>query len=229
MNIFKFFIFSFSFFILCSCSNNREPLPRTKIVKTENIVVDNGAMISIITEHDINGGVIYNTDNYLNVVSRSHTAAAVGLKIAQFATSFFTGGATYGFTKEDLNGSYIESVPNTTMDYLTPELYKILKKIHLNKQKENSITIKPFKFKLIYDGLTDDKYNFVYKTFISSGDFNFVCSDNDLDVNDKLKPVSEWENDNYQLVQNSALKAINTCIKRLNSNEELIKLESALK
>lgn len=229
MKILKFLILNFSFFVLISCSNHRESLPKTKIVSTDTLILNNGSKINIIIEDSINGDIVEDTNNYLNVVTRSDTAQVVGLKVAHFATMMLggLGGTTQTFTKEDLKGNYINSVPNKTIDYLKPELYTILKEINANN--DNSITIRPFKFKLIYDGLTDNKYNFIYNTYISSKYFNFICSNDDLSLDDKTKPFNDWEFNNYELVQDATLKAIKTCMTRLKSSENMSKLEESLK
>ena len=226
----RYLIVIFSLFFLISCSNNRTPIPRTKIVNTDTIVLKNGATVNILTENAINGGVVEDTNNYLNIVTRSDTATVVGLKIAQYAASIFsyTGGSVSGFTKEDLKGSYINTVPNPTMNILNPQLSTIVKTLKANKQKENTIIVQPYKFKLIYDGLTDDKYNFIYSTSISSENFEFVCSSDDLVASDKTKPFTEWENNNYQLVQDITLKLIDNCINKLKLKENLSNLENTL-
>ena len=226
----RYLIVIFSLFFLISCSNNRTPIPKTKIVNTDTIALKNGATVSILTENAINGDVVQDTNNYLNIVTRSDTATVVGLKIAQYAASIFsyTGGSVSGFTKEDLKGSYINTVPNPTMNILNPQLSTIVKTLKANKQKENTIIVQPYKFKLIYDGLTDDKYNFIYSTSISSENFEFVCSSDDLVASDKTKPFTEWENNNYQLVQDITLKLIDNCINKLKLKENLSNLENTL-
>ena len=226
----RYLIVIFSLFFLISCSNNRTPIPKTKIVNTDTIALKNGATVSILTENAINGDVVEDTNNYLNIVTRSDTATVVGLKIAQYAASIFsyTGGGVSGFTKEDLKGSYINTVPNPTMNILNPQLSTIVKTLKANKQKENTIIVQPYKFKLIYDGLTDDKYNFIYSTSISSENFEFVCSSDDLVASDKTKPFTEWENNNYQLVQDITLKLIDNCINKLKLKENLSNLENTL-
>lgn len=226
----RYLIVIFSLFFLISCSNNRTPIPKTKIVNTDTIALKNGATVSILTENAINGDVVEDTNNYLNIVTRSDTATVVGLKIAQYAASIFsyTGGSVSGFTKEDLKGSYINTVPNPTMNILNPQLSTIVKTLKANKQKENTIIVQPYKFKLIYDGLTDDKYNFIYSTSISSENFEFVCSSDDLVAGDKTKPFTEWENNNYQLVQDITLKLIDNCINKLKLKENLSNLENTL-
>ena len=226
----RYLIVIFSLFFLISCSNNRTPIPKTKIVNTDTIALKNGATVSILTENAINGDVVEDTNNYLNIVTRSDTATVVGLKIAQYAASIFsyTGGSVSGFTKEDLKGSYINTVPNPTMNILNPQLSTIVKTLKANKQKETTIIVQPYKFKLIYDGLTDDKYNFIYSTSISSENFEFVCSSDDLVASDKTKPFTEWENNNYQLVQDITLKLIDNCINKLKLKENLSNLENTL-
>ncbi len=231
MKVFKLFIVTCSMLSLISCAN-RESLPRTTIVNTDTITLNNGTTVDILTENAINGDVVNDTNNYLNIVSRGDTAKVVGLKVVQFATAFF--GANSGnintFSKEDLVGNYIKSVPNKTMDYLAPQLYTIIKKFDANNQKDNVITIQPYKFKLIYDGLTDNKYNFIYNTTIRTNGFRFDCSEqNDLTPEERTKPFNEWEINNYQLVQDTASKAINACINRLKSEQNMTNFENALK
>ena len=206
------FLLIVSLFFLASCSNR---LPRSAIVNTDTIVLNNGSKITILTEHAINGDVVYDTNNHLNVVTRGDTAQVVGLKMAQFAIGLFggVGGSVNGFTKEDLKGTYITSVPNQTMDILKPQFY---------------VTIRPYKFKLIYDGLTDNKYNFIYNTTIRSDHYSFECSSDDLVEDDKSKPYTDWEENNYQLVQDVTSKAITACMNRLKSSKNISDLERAL-
>lgn len=227
----KYAILSCCLLLLFGCSGNREPLPRTQIVETEVITLNNGANIKVLTENAINGEVVKDTNNYLNIVTRSDTAQVVGLKVVQFAAGFFSilGGNVNTFSKEELKGSYVNSVPNKTMELLKPQLYTILNKIKANKQKEHTITIQPYKFKLIYDGLTDNKYNFIYQTSIKAEGFYFACSNNSLSVEDKTKTFDEWESNNYQLVQDITSQLINNCMTQLNSTKNLTQLENALK
>ena len=75
-----------------------------------------------------------------------------------------------------------------------------------------------------------NKYNFIYNTTIRTNGFHFDCSEQkDLTPEERTKPFNEWEINNYQLVQDTASKAINACINRLKSEQNMTNFENALK
>ncbi|HAF2130947.1 TPA: hypothetical protein G9F27_005279 [Salmonella enterica] len=212
--------------ILCclfisSCAEN-PPLPKTKIVDTREFRTDSGSVVTILTQNAINGNVINDTDNSLNLVSKADNAKVIGLKALQFAAGLLGGGnaSVNGFSKDDLKGNYIDNVKNKTMEYLNPELDSLLNSIKAPSERINKITIKPFKFKLIYDGLDNDNYQFIYSTTISAGDFYHICSSNSLISNERIRPFSEWEKNNYELIQTETRKIIKQCFEDISSGEK---------
>lgn len=214
---------------LISCAT-KPPLPKKAIVDTRVFNNENGSKINILTQNAINGDVIEDTDNNLNVVSKSDNAKTAGLKALQFTAMLLGGGggSVNGYSKEDLKGVYIASVKNKTMDYLNPELDEILKSINTPVNKKNEITVEPYKFKLIYSDLGSDDYEFRYSTMIITGDFYHICSSSDLVSSDRIKPISAWEENNYELTQVIAKKVIKNCLVNISKGESRVKLTNAL-
>ncbi|OQM39076.1 hypothetical protein BZK42_26845 [Citrobacter braakii] len=213
---------------LCSCADN-PPLPKTKIVDTREFRTDSGSVVTILTQNAINGNVIDDTDNSLNLVTKADNAKVMGLKILQFTAGLLGGGNTSvnGYSKDGLKGNYIDNVNNKTMEYLNPELDSLLNNINIPSGRISKITVEPFKFKLIYDGLDNDNYQFIYSTTISAGDFYHVCSSNSLISSEQIRPFSEWEKNNYELTQSMTRKIIKQCFENINSGEK-DKLEKGL-
>ena len=210
---------------LSSCSQRPLP-PRTTIVDTRVVEMGNGSNVTVLTQHAINGDIVEDTDNNLNIVSKTDNTKAVGLKVLQFTAMFLAGGnATVNtHSKEQLKGNHIASVKNKTMEYLNPEIDTLLSQTDIRASSGSKITIQPYKFKLIYNGLDDDDYEFVYSTTITAGDFHHVCSSNQLISTDRIQPFSHWENDNFNLTQTMTKKIINECILKLSSDENKEKL-----
>lgn len=206
---------------ISSCAEN-PPLPKTKIVDTREFRTDSGSVVTILTQNAINGNVINDTDNSLNLVSKADNAKVIGLKALQFAAGLLGGGnaSVNGFSKDDLKGTYIDNVKNKTMEYLNPELDSLLNSIKAPSDRINKIIIEPFKFKLIYDGLDNDNYQFIYSTTISAGDFYHICSSNSLISNERIRPFSEWKKNNYELIQTETKKIIKQCFEDISSGEK---------
>lgn len=215
--------------LLSSCSNNSS-LPKSEIVDTEIMDYNNGSKITILTRNAINGDVMGDTDNSLNIVSKADNAKLIGLKTLQIAATLFGGGSSNvdGYSKEQLKGNYIASVKNKTMDYLNPELITTLENIGVQTEKDSKIIIEPYKFKLIYEGLGNNDYNFIYSTTISVGDFHHVCSSSDLLSSERVQPIDKWEKNNYELTQVLTKKIIKTCFVKINEAQNKEKLKNAL-
>jgi len=220
---------TFGCVLLSACANSPSP-PRTKIVDTRTIDFGNSSRITVLTQNAINGDVVEDTNNTLNVVSKADTATLVGLKTLQIAATLLGGGSsnTDGFSKEQLKGNSIPSVKNKTMDYLNPELDTMLKGMNTYTGKDAKIIVQPYKFKLIYEGLGNNNYEFKYSTTISVGDFDQVCSSNDLLSSERIKPIDEWEKNNYELTQVTTQKIIKNCFEKINQAENKAKLRNAL-
>ncbi|EAM9431233.1 hypothetical protein BCN13_25010 [Salmonella enterica] len=205
------------------------PPPKTTIVDTRTVRIASGSDITILTQNAINGDVIKDTDNRLNIVSKADNAKAIGLVTLQFAAMLLGGGSgrVAGYSKEQLKGIHIDSVKNKTMTYLNPELDAILEKIPTSG-KDIKITVEPYKFKLIYDGLDNNNYEFIYSTTISSGNFHQLCSGNYLTSSERIQPIDTWERNNYELTQIMAKKIIKNCFEDINHAENLAKLANAV-
>lgn len=215
--------------LLSSCSNN-PPLPKTKIVDTKIMDYNNGSRITILTQNAINGDVIEDTDNSLNIVSKADNAKLIGLKTLQIAAALLGGGSSNvdGYSKEQLKGNYIESVKNKTMEYLYPEIRTTLENIDIQPVKDSKITVEPYKFKLIYEGLGNNDYEFRYSTTISVGDFHHVCSSSDLLSSERVQQIDKWEKNNYELTQALTKKIIKNCFVKINEAQNKEKLKNAL-
>lgn len=192
---------------LSACSNTPPP-PKRKIVDTRSIETDNGSKITILTENAINGEVIEDTDNSLNLVAKTENVKLLGLQTLQVAAALLGGGSASveGYSKEQLKGVHIDSVKNKTMDYLNPEFDLTLKSIKSYSGKNGAVIVQPYKFKLIYEGLGSDDYEFIYSTTIRSGNFIQVCSSSDLLSSERIQPIRKWEENNYELTQSVTKK-----------------------
>lgn len=215
--------------LLISCSNNPS-LPKKKIVDTKIMDYNNGSRITILTQNAINGDVVEDTDNNLNIVSKTDNAKLIGLKTLQIAATLLGGGNSNidGYSKEQLKGNYIASVKNNTMDYLYPELRATLENINVQAEKYPKITVEPYKFKLIYEGLGNNDYEFRYSTTITVGDFHHVCSSSDLLSSERVQPIDKWEKNNYELTQFLTKKIIKNCFVKINEVQNKEKLKNAL-
>ena len=215
--------------LLSGCSNHPLP-PKTAIVDTRIIDANNGARITVLTQNAINGDVIEDTDNTLNLVSKADNTKLLALKTLQFAATLLGGGSgdVNGYSKEQLKGNHINSVKNYTMDYVNPQLDEMLKTIDFGAAQGAKIIIKPYKFKLIYEGLTNDDYEFRYSTTIRVGDFYKVCSSEDLLSSERVQPISLWEKNNYQLTQALTQKIIKNCFYEINQKQTKEQFTKAL-
>lgn len=225
----KFLLNTAGCVFLSACANTTPP-PKTKIVDTRIIDYDNGSRVTVLTLNAINGEVVEDTDNSLNVVARTENVKLIGLKTMQIAAAFFGGGEANfsGYSKEQLKGIHINSVKNKTMDYLNPELDETLKSINMYIFKDAEIKIQPYKFKLIYEDLGTNKYEFLYSATISSGDFNYTCSSSDLLSSERIQSIDNWEKDNYNLTQILAEKIIKNCFSKINEKDNKEKLKNEL-
>lgn len=215
--------------VLSSCSNHSNP-PRTKIVDSKIIKTNNDSNITILTENAINGDVIEDTDNNLNIVYKSENAKVIGLKTLQFAAMLLGGGSGNidGYSKEQLKGEYIASVKNMTMNYLEPEIITLLNDLSIPSGTGYEIVVQPYKFKLIYDEIGSDKYEFRYSAIIRAGIFQHVCSSSNLISTERIRPISEWEKNNFELTQVMAKKIIKSCIHDFDGRAERDRLTKAL-
>lgn len=215
--------------LLISCSN-KPPLPKSKVVDTNIIDLDNGSRITIITKNAINGDVIEDTDNRLNLVSKAENAKLIALKSLQIAATLLGGGGSSinGHSKEQLKGTYIESVKNKTMDYLTPELRKTLENLNVQTGENPSIIVQPYKYKIIYEGLGNNDYEFIYSTTIHSGDFRYVCSSSNLLSTERVQSIDKWQENNYELTQSLTKKIIENCFSEINESKNKERLKNAL-
>lgn len=215
--------------LLSSCSNN-PPLPKAKVVDTKIMDYNNGSRITILTQNAINGDVVEDTDNNLNIVSKADNAKLIGLKTLQIAATLLGGGSSNvdGYSKEQLKGNYIASVKNKTMDYLSAELRTTLENIDVQTGTDSKIIIEPYKFKLIYEGLGNNDYEFRYSTTISVGDFHHVCSSSDLLSSERIQPIDQWEKNNYELTQVLTKKIIKNCFIKINEVQNKEKLKNTL-
>ncbi|HAT1684233.1 TPA: hypothetical protein I8Y21_005010 [Klebsiella oxytoca] len=213
---------------LSACSS--PVLPGTTVVDTRTVRTDSGADVTVLTQHAINGDVIEDTDNTLNVVSRMDNAEAAGLKTLQFAAMLLGGGSgsISGYSKEQLKGTHISTVKNRTMEYLNPVLDATLNKINIPPGRKDKITVQPYKFKLIYNGLDNDNYDFIYSVTIRAGNFYHICSDNSLTAAESTRPYEVWEKNNYALTQAMAEKIITLCFEDINSGKNKEALTRAL-
>ena len=227
-NKYKMTLLAFGGLALSACSTTQPP--KTKIVDTRVVKLSNGSKIDVLTQNAINGDVIEDTNNSLNLVAKSDNAKVVALKTLQFAAVLLGGGSSQvnTFSKDQLKGTYVGSVQNRTMEYVNPELDKLLTSADIPSNVNKEIIIQPYKYKLLYEGLDTSDYTFLYSATIKSGDYYHTCSSSDLLSAERTRPISDWEKNNYELTQTVAKKIIAECFKTINSPAEKTKLIAAL-
>lgn len=227
-----------SAFLLAACAGNPPKLPTEKISASKDIPLSGDNHVALRVASVINSEQ-KNSQNVLNVVSRSDTAQVVGLKALQFGLMLFSGGVgtqqVDGFSKENLKGTNIDGVVNPSASDLEPGLVALLNSVSLKPEAAGkAVKVSPGKFKLIYDGLNSDNYNFVYDTTITfstdttKGSYSYTCDSTSLMSQDRQKSYDEWTRDNYAQVRKVTQKLAEQCMGELNSSANKEKVVQAL-
>ncbi len=217
-----------------ACTSNRPPLPKESITSTKAVTLQNNNHINLVYATTINSDKD-NSQTLLNVVSRSDTSKAVGLTVLQFGAQMLVGGGSVnGFTKEDLKGNNIESVKNPYIDNIEPALTAYLNTLPIKESTTtHDVKIIPGKFKLMYDGLNSETYNFIYSVSIifnasGKGYVLGTCSANELTSGDYQKPYSQWEKSNFALASQIAQKTINNCFDKFKTEKYKTQIVKAM-
>lgn len=206
--------------LLFGCSSNRTP-PEDKLIESGIIELDNGGKIKLdFSEYAYSPRPPQHT---LNVVTRTDTSKAVGLKVLQAGTALLGVSSNIpSFSKEDLKGTNMPT-EDVGKDYFYVQFKEMLKtQLVLKNEMDYTkypITIYPGTFKLIYDGLTESTYSLDYSISITppvekiSGKRNYQLESGKL-CSGKLegKPYSYWEEDNYLNAVNFAKETIDKCL-----------------
>ncbi|MRS13653.1 hypothetical protein GJV06_01900 [Enterobacteriaceae bacterium RIT691] len=219
--------------LLTACATQH---PSEKISSTKDIPVNGTDHVALRVASTINSAAD-NSQEVLNVVSRSDTAMAAGLTVLQAGLTIFGGGgqAVSGFSKEDLKGSNIDSVANPSGTDLEGGLVALVKAVDLKPEAAGkAVKVKQRGFKLMYDGLDEDNYSFIYDTDItfntdtSKGNYTYRCSSTALMNVDTHKTYAQWSKDNYAEVKAVAQKVADKCVTELQTPENKSKVAQAL-
>lgn len=219
--------------LLTACANHA---PTEKISSTKEIPLNGDNHVALQVASTINTERD-NSQEVLNVVTRSHTAMAVGLEVLQVGLTFFGGGTqtTQTFSKEDLRGSNIDSVTNPSATDLEEGLVSMIKTVDLKPEAAGkAVKVHKGSFRLIYDGLDEESYNLVYDTAIifstdtSKGSYTYHCDSASLMSTDTHKTYAEWTKDNYAQVKTVAQKLADQCVNKLQMPENKSKVAQAL-
>lgn len=211
--------------MLAACASNSPKLPTERLSASKDIPLQGENHVALRVVSVINSAP-NNSQDVLNVVTRSDTATVTGLKVLQVGLMLFAGGGSSqvsGFSKDELIGTNIESVVNPSATTLEPGLVQLLNAVELKPNVAGKVVkVSPGKFKLIYDGLNDESYSFVYDTaIIFSTDthkevYSYKCSSASLTSGDTHKTYEEWSSNNYAQVLKVSQKIAEQCVSELN-------------
>jgi len=223
--------------MLAACAGNSPKLPTEKLITSKDTPLQGENHVALRVVSVINSEP-NNSQNVLNVVSRSDTATVTGLKVLQAGLMIFAGGGSTpisGFSKDELKGTNIEKITNPAATDLEPGLVKLLNSVDLKPGVAGkAVKVSPGKFKLIYDGLNDNNYGFVYDTTITfsadvhKGAYSYSCNSASLTSGDTHKTYSEWSSNNYAQVLKVSQKLAEQCISELNMQVNKDKVVQAL-
>lgn len=217
-----------------ACTSNKPVLPREAITSTKAVTLQNNNHINLVYATTINSNQ-YNSQTILNIVSRSDTSKAVGLTVLQFGAQMLAGGgAISSFSKEDLRGHNIESVKNPYMDDIEPLLTEYVNSLPLkDSTTSHDIKIIPGNFKLMYDGLDSEAYNFIYsvKIIFNAGGKGYAmgtCNAKELTSADYQRLYSQWEKNNFELAAKVAQKIISNCFEKFKTEKYKTQITKAM-
>lgn len=210
--------------LLVACAGNVPKLPTETLSASKDIPLPGENHVALQVVSVINSAD-KNSQNVLNVVARSDTASVAGLQVLQVGLMLLGGGSTAinSFSKDQLKGSNIESVANPGATNLEPGLVKLLNSVALKPDVAGKVVkVKPGKFKLIYDGLNEENYGFVYDTTIifstdvHTGSYSYNCSSASMTSGDTHKTYEQWSSNNYAEVLKVSQKLAEQCLSELS-------------
>lgn len=194
--------------------------------KTEKVTAANGSSISLYSgfaSNDMNNNK--NADVKLREVTPAHTGAGVGLNVL---TSVLSGGLSVNtFSKDDLRGNTIDSLPEPTKAYLTPKAKPIISDWLQNNangyQYKNDLNIAAAQWLLVYQDLGVDNSNYelryTVKFYKKPEDANmfsaFITSE--CTPKPETAPLVDWQANGYALVKKTTEKYMDSCLLELNN------------
>lgn len=220
--------FLFFSLVLAGCSNKPLP-PEEKVVSTSTIRGDSGAVLSIQSYEQLKTDTHQPTDTSLRYITRSDTSKVVALKTLQFIASLAAGGAQEsGFTKYQLVGTPIATMPNPTLAYFSDGVKKSLQadmaKLPAGEIK-NPVEIRPYTWMLVYENLSGgENYELHYqaairrtKTALENGkeaSASVLCYPTTVKA-----PLAQWQANNYQKVTEVTRGFMDACMKDFEAHK----------
>ncbi|WP_145578300.1 hypothetical protein [Yersinia alsatica] len=204
--------------LLLGCASKQ---PYDTEVEKKVIRGENGTEIPISAYNKLEVGNSHATDTSLRLVTRSDTAAAVGVSVVAFVAQAFAGSASGGtFAKEDLRGTKIVVLSNPSIGYFMPNIEAEVKKGLADKPKHlymEKIEVRPSVWLLMYENLSGSEtdYELRYVTSFSkkkeawqkSGMY-FTCEPKPIKA-----PLEQWQVNNYEKVTKVTQQYMAECMK----------------
>ncbi|WP_241608494.1 hypothetical protein [Rosenbergiella australiborealis] len=194
--------------------------------KTDEVSAQNGSSVPIFIgfiDEDLNNDRY--ADNVLREVTPTHTGVGLGINI--LASVLSKGLSVTTFTKENLRGNQISSLPEPTKFYLTPKAKPIisdwLEKNTQGYQYKNVLNIGAAKWLLVYQDLSSNNSNYelrytvkFYKKPENSNIFSsYIISD--CTPKPEVATLTDWRANNYMLVQETTRKYMDFCLLQLEN------------
>lgn len=207
---------------LAGCSNKPLP-PEEKVVGTSTLKGDSGATLSIQSYEQLRTDTHQPTDTSLRFITRGDTSKVVALKTLQFIAGMVAGGSQEeGFTKYQLVGTPIATLPNPTLAYFSDGIRTSLQpdmaKLPAGEIK-NPVEIRPYTWMLVYENLSGgDSYELHYQATIRRNKMALengkVASANVSCYPAAVKaPLAQWQANNYQKVTEVTRGFMEACMK----------------
>lgn len=214
--------------LLAGCSN--QPLPPTeKVVQTTLINGGNGSTLKIDSYEQLLTDTHQPTDTSLRYITRADTSKVVALKTISFIAGAFIGGSSVnGFSKDELRGTAITSLPNPTVSFFSEGVEKSLHAAVAEKpagQLKHPLEIRPYVWMLVYENLSGgENYELHYSATLLRGkdhpeakpDYaSLSCTPTPVKA-----PLAEWEANNYQKVNDVTRGYMENCLQDFEKIKE---------
>lgn len=201
--------------LLSGCAGKPEEVPSED---TETVITSaNQSKISV---------EYFNYNNtQLRVITRQDTSTTAAAKTVQAIAGMFTGGVVTSFSKNDLKGNLVASLPNPVQSYLNPKLIDSLKNEMDRKETrsyDGSIFIYPKNWRLVYKDLAgaDKNYQLLLTVSIArltvSRKYEITCEANDM--NSKEFTLEEWKANDYQKVKEISHSIMDSCAQQFSTH-----------
>lgn len=214
--------------MLAGCSN--KPLPPTeKVVQTQVIKADKGASLKIDSYEQLKTDFHQPTDTSLRYITRADTSKVVALKTLTFVLGTLSGGAQEnGFTKDQLAGTPIMSLPNPSVAFFNEGIGKTLQPALALKpagELQHPLQIRPYVWMLVYENLSGgENYELHYSTTIlrskDSAKDKFDYASVSCTPEPVKAPLAQWEANNYQKVTEVTQRFMAACLQDFDKKKE---------